>query len=82
MSATPSTRLAEFFEQHFTPLANKFNVFARDDGVLRVVFYVDGVQCFGTFDPPFEMKAMLIGLYKVIAWEYRYRVRPELKQRG
>ena len=82
MSVTPSTKLARYFEQHFVPLANNFVVVMRDDGVMRVMFHIDNVECRVSFDPPFEKESMLLDIYREIAWEYRYRVYPELKHRG
>ena len=82
MSATPSTKLARIFNQYFSPLADNFVVVERDDGVLRVMFLVDGVECRTSFDPPYANESALIGIYREIAWEYRYRVYPGLKRRG
>lgn len=82
MSAMQSTRLARYFEQHFVPLANNFVVVMRDDGVMRVMFHVDDVECRTTFDLPYTKESMLLDIYREIAWEYRYRVYPELKRRG
>jgi len=82
MSVTPSTKLARYFEQHFVPLANNFVAVMRDDGVMRVMFHIDNVECRVSFDPPFEKESMLLDIYREIAWEYRYRVYPELKHRG
>ena len=81
MSAIPNTRLARYFEQHFAPLANNF-VVVQDAGVMRAMFHVDGVECRTSFDLPYTKESMLLDIYRDIAWEYRYRVYPELKHRG
>ena len=82
MSVTPSTNLALYFEQHFVPLANNFVVVQRDDGVFRVMFHIDGVECRTSFEQTDTRESMLLDIYREIAWEYRYRVYPELKHRG